>query len=933
LKNDIFTEILGFERFQEKSWKKYRTVTIIFYIILAAIMAMLLYGQFFIKNDVFKTNPCHYIDKIDMVGADGSINSISLPSRVKIDKNEDLILRGRIPDDVIDGMVMCYEGGKSFIFSIDGEVRYEFDSENTMLPGRTVKSVLFSIPLSKEDAGKSFEILKYNIRSNYNNATVLLYGYPDSIKGYVISEYRLSIILCLFLAAISVVLIFGGWYIGFRNEGRLSVRILGIGVFLVSIWLLCESMGFQFLFNSVYIDGIIEYMISTVVPIPFLIYLNILQKRRYEKAYNISAWICVIDYFVTAFLHHTYILDYEQTRAFINFVIIAIFVEIIVTMIMDFYKGYLKDYIAIYWGLLGFIVFVIMEVVALGVSDGSSHGEFVLVGLYVLLMAAVIHSSNEIKDYENERQRAIDSSMLKTNFLTNMSHEIRTPINTIIGMNEMIIRETNDDKIYAYSEKIKNSSDLLLGIISDILNLSKIEAGKLELLHNKYKSAIVIDSIKQVLIERTGSKNLTYDIEIDENIPREMEGDDIRIRQIANNLISNATKYTPEGNVTINISGYEISEKEFEIVFKITDTGIGIKNEDLTHLFDTFSRFDEIKNKHIQGTGLGLAITKNLIDLMQGSICIDSVYGSGSSFTVRIPQKIVDKTPIGKDWEIEGKDLVKSAYSAKFTAPEARILAVDDNESNLMVITQFLKKTKVRVETVTKGIEAIKMCNRKKYDLILLDHMMPEMDGIEVMSHIKEDDNGANKDTPVIILTANAISGCKEEYLSLGFTDYLSKPINPVKFEEMVENYLPKELINVCELNKGSDSTKDSSEEIDASIKEEGVKMSDLIDRKKMITLYGDEGFVDEIIRKVAEDTLLALGRLKDSLAKEDYSLYAIDAHGIKGMMASIYCESMRLRSKDHEFAAKELRIDYIKEDFEKYCEEIESLCNELLKD
>lgn len=393
----------------------------------------------------------------------------------------------------------------------------------------------------------------------------------------------------------------------------------------------------------------------------------------------------------------------------------------------------------------------------------------------------------------------------KSVFLANMSHEIRTPINAILGINELIRRESTETEIQTYSMDVASAGQSLLSLVNDVLDFSKIEAGQMELAPADYELTSLIRDVNNMINVRCVDKNLEFRIRNNPQTPNCLHGDEVRIRQVLINILTNAVKYTETGSVTLGVSftTEELAEannsntnttdgQRVILVFSVIDTGIGIKKEDLPALFKSFKRIDLAHNRKLEGTGLGLSITKSLVDLMGGEIKVDSTYGKGTVFTVRIPQVVTNDTVMGQ-YSDTVRDINKNKYHVSFTAPDTKLLIVDDIPINLKVIQGLLKQTKVIVDTANSGMECLDKIKDTKYDMILLDHMMPDMDGIETLKEMKSDTTHQNVDTPVIMLTANAIMGAKEEYLSTGFADYLSKPVQPMELEEMIIKYLPKE--------------------------------------------------------------------------------------------------------------------------------------------
>ena len=409
-----------------------------------------------------------------------------------------------------------------------------------------------------------------------------------------------------------------------------------------------------------------------------------------------------------------------------------------------------------------------------------------------------------------EKVRAESANNAKSDFLANMSHEIRTPINAVLGMNEMIIREDNRamdiadsdplearnalENISVYAGDVKKAGHNLLAIVNDILDFSKIEAGRMDLVNAPYQLSSLLNDINNMTLFKAQDKGLKFIVEADPLIPDELEGDEVRIRQIFTNLLNNAVKYTEKGSVTLKVRFKKLEEGKILLTIIVWDTGIGIKSEDKEMLFRKFERLEMERNSTLEGTGLGLTITHRLVDLMGGKIEVESEYGKGSIFTVTIPQTVLSDLPIGdfqtrlKEHQADGKP-----YRESFRAPSAKILIVDDTSINLKVAVNLLKNTKMKIDTATSGAEAVTMAARNRYDMIFMDQRMPEMDGTEAFHRIRATSDGASSDVPVVCLTADAVIGAKERYLSEGFTDYLTKPIDSFALEKIILKYLPED--------------------------------------------------------------------------------------------------------------------------------------------
>lgn len=418
----------------------------------------------------------------------------------------------------------------------------------------------------------------------------------------------------------------------------------------------------------------------------------------------------------------------------------------------------------------------------------------VAVGLVMWYQLELYKKERDLTLKQKEEIEQISKS--KDAFFTNMSHEIRTPINTIIGLNEMILREDISDEVAEDALHIKNASKMLLTLINDILDFSQIESERMTIVPVPYRTEEIFGDVVDLLQIRMKEKNLDFYINIDSGLPTEMLGDEVRIKQVLTNLLTNAVKYTQEGSVTLSAQGEIAEDGMVRLKISVSDTGIGIKKEDLESLYDHFKRIDRAKNHKIEGSGLGLAITKQLVNLMGGKLTVDSIYTKGTVFTVTLDQKIVNADPVGRvDYKRKLGKQGNGYYKQSFEAPMARILIVDDNETNLMVAEKLLRATKVRIDKAKSGEECLEKMRKKTYHVVLLDSMMPVLDGMATLKEIRRQENGLAIQTPVIALTANASAGDEQRYLESGFDGYLAKPIDGILMEMEILKFLPEDVI------------------------------------------------------------------------------------------------------------------------------------------
>ena len=423
-------------------------------------------------------------------------------------------------------------------------------------------------------------------------------------------------------------------------------------------------------------------------------------------------------------------------------------------------------------------------------------------GLFFLLVFNIMIMVNYNRRLTIAAEAANQANEAKSRFLSTMSHDIRTPMNAIIGLNEMILRESQNEDITGYSQSIKTAGNPLLGIINDILDISKIEAGKMEIINVDYNFVSLLNDLVNMVQQKADEKGLSFKLDVDKDIPRIMNGDEIRIKQVITNILSNAVKYTKEGSIVFSVTSKKIDDKPDHVMLHVSvkDTGIGIKKEDLGRLFEVFERIEEKKNRNVEGTGLGMAIAQSFLNMMGSRIQVESEYGKGSVFSFDLEQTVVKWEPLG-EYEAAFEHFLseKKRYRVQFTAPKAKIMVVDDTPVNLTVFVSLLNRTKIQIDTAENGDDCIALYKKRHYDVIFLDHMMPDKDGIQTLKEMKECTDTPNLKTPIVCLTANAVSGMRETYINAGFDEYLTKPIDATRLESMLMMLLPPELVETVE--------------------------------------------------------------------------------------------------------------------------------------
>lgn len=522
----------------------------------------------------------------------------------------------------------------------------------------------------------------------------------------------------------------------------------------------------------------------------------------------------------------------------------------------------------------------------------------------------IFYEKTMVHELEVEKAIAEESARAKSAFLANMSHEIRTPINAILGMNEMVLRECDDAGITAYSESIKSAGRTLLGLVNNILDFSKIESGKVEINPVDYYPSSLINDLVNMVRLRAEEKKLNVVVDIDSEIPSCIYGDELRVKQVITNLLTNAVKFTEKGRISFKVGYDKIPNDANHILLNVSveDTGIGIKEEDLNKLFSMFERIELERNRNVEGTGIGMNITKLLLEMMGSELQIKSRYGEGSTFYFSLRQKVVSWEPLGNMADkYRNSQNSRNDQGRHFTAPDIHVLVVDDNQMNIMVFKSLVKQTKIVVDSAESGDEAVMLTGHRKYDLIFMDHMMPEKDGIETMHEIKSQSGNPNKDTPMVCLTANAVSGAKQMYIEAGFEDYLAKPVDSVKLEDMMLIYLPPDLI------EWSDSTEE--EDLTGGIMPKEIELLSThpeIDTASALQISGSPDAFMPLL-KVFNDTINSrIDEIVSFYEENNIKDYTIKVHAFKSSARLVGANDLADKAQLLEDAGKSTDMDYI---------------------
>ncbi len=897
----------------EKESKSILVLKRIFLFFVVIICAYFVWGQFYLSeeqeigNGEYRTFSEGWV----WLKEDGTKEEIEIPGKCDVARNELVVVENILPDDVRDNLFLCIRSSKQEMkVYIDDELRTEYTTEDTRLFGKVSAVSLVFVELKNEDAGKVIRMELQSDSSYTGTFRDIYFGERWEIWTNMFKKEGVELVIGLIMLILGIISVIIGSILKHIYKKNIEMEYLAWAVLLTAIWILSNSIFRQILFPSVSTISDMGFLVMMAFPIPFMIYINSVQKERYKILYALMIGANLVNIVLCSALHIFNVVDFSDTNKIMSVVAGLSILLLVVTLIRDVCIGKIKEYKLVAMGILAICVSGVIEIIIYFMWNNRFNTSVMAIGLVFVLVISFINTVSNILKMEKDKQEALISNETKGKFLANMSHEIRTPINAVLGMDAMILRECEDEGIRDYALNIQNAGQTLLSLVNDILDFSKIESGKMEIIPVEYDLSSLIYDVVNMIRMRAEDKGLHMNLSVDSSLPFKMYGDEVRIRQILINLLTNAVKYTKEGSIGLCVNGEQDGE-DMILRFCIEDTGIGIKPEDLKKLFVRFERIEEERNRNIEGAGLGMNITIQLLKLMGSDLQVESEYGVGSKFSFELRQRIVSSEPIG-DLEMRIKSLsTQYTYDASFVAPDAKLLVVDDNAMNRKVFRNLLKQTKVWIDETESGMECLELIKQKHYDLIFLDHMMPGMDGVETLHKLKKMTDFPCENTPVIALTANAIQGAEEMYLKEGFDAFLSKPIQPEKLEKMIWDWLPEELVLQEEEKENVEKTEVDLPEIEGVDWE--VALMHLADKELLLetvydfysTMNGEADFLQDCFEKLEEDEML------DS--------YRIKVHAMKSSAALIGIGELSEVAKTLEMAAKDGNRELLYQDTEKF--------------
>lgn len=896
---------------------KQKAINVIFAILIVIVGTYFVLGELLLPSDQLdQESACaRYMGTWERITGEGTREPITIPGKCEADRDEMVVVETILPNEIESGRYLCFRSAKQDMrFYIDGQLKKEYSTKASRLFGRMSAAAYLFVPIDQQDAGKTLRVEMQTDSAYTGIFYTVYYGNPMGVWKYFFRQMGLELIVAFVVLILSIIAIIGSGvlWIGYRR--KVALFYLGWGILVAAVWLITNSAFRQLLFPNLSIINDITFFMIMLLALPYLLYMNEVQKDRYGRVYRVLEGIIIINFVLCSVLHMTEICDFTDTISYVSVFCILSIILMIVTILLDAQNGKIREYRFVAIGMLGICVAAFVQILFYFHRSDLFNGVILALGLIFLLGFSTVSTIREIMDMEREKQQALLASESKGRFLANMSHEIRTPIHAVLGMDAMILRESSEPAIREYALDIKNAGQTLLSLINDILDISKIESGKLEILPVKYDLSSLIYDVMNMTKMKAKDKGLELNLSVDQKIPSGLWGDDVRIRQILVNLMSNAVKYTETGSVTLTVQA-QIEGDVAALTFRVRDTGIGIKEEDIEKLCQEFERIEEQRNRKIEGTGLGMNITTRLLELMGSRLQVESVYGEGSVFSFTLEQKIINYEPLGDLEERIKNQAVAYSYEVLFTAPEAHVLIVDDNAVNRRVFVNLLKATKIQIDEAFGGENCLEMVKKRTYDLIFLDDMMPDMDGITVLHHMREMTEYPCQGTPVIALTANAVTGAREMYLREGFEGFLSKPINPEKLEKMILDMLPAEkVIRQKDTNETGSIVSEKKKKELALPEIEGIDW-------KFAGLYCPD-------IEILEDTLNQFYTLIEAEAKklekflvgiereEEYTeslrLFRIQVHSMKNSAAMIGAVSLAGVARMLEYAAREGKISFI---------------------
>lgn len=882
-------------------------------------------------------------EQIDKALAGENHQTVSLPYTGRVNSDERIIFQNILPETYAGLTLNFSTAAKGVRVFLDEELLYEQGFENKSTYGKTPGSndIFVSLPVAFKEGELWIEL-----SPPYFNSTAILSGVKiesrEMVVIGVVGNNIADIGCCLLIIIMGIIMFVLALIRLYTHQPPRGELYLGLTGFAAGIYCFIGTDTLSIFYDVQEAYEMQEYLVL-LLPLFLALYFERNLHMVYPRRFSALIGCTMLNAAIQIALHTLGICSLKKMINISAAAIGIICVVAIVSLIQfDYKKRYYLTLLSVFSMLVllsGGIANIIINTIFENIHDNAAGQYSMTIFSISMVVMHTLQLSKEYRanaeenaqllqdkviaaeqqnlqlaqakqDAEAARQEALAANEAKGRFLAHMSHEIRTPINAVLGMDEMILRESKEQNIKEYAMDIHMAGQTLLSLINDILDFSKIESGKMEIVPVEYDISSLIHDLANMAAQRAFDKNLKLEVIVDKTIPSRLYGDDVRLRQVLTNILTNAVKYTPAGTVWLRVQ-CQTNEEAALLHFEVEDTGIGMKEEDLPKLSAEFERIEEDRNRNIEGSGLGMSITIQLLSLLGSRLQVESIYGKGSKFSFILEQKIIDNTPIG-DFESRVRQIANNyTYNTKLYAPNAQILVVDDNAVNRKVLRNLLKETQIQVADADSGAACLTLVQENHYDLIFLDHMMPEMDGIETLHYIKAFSDFPCKDTPIIVLTANAVSGAKEKYLSEGFDGFLSKPIMPEKLETLLKKMLPQNLQQIPPKESENTTEPESASDILESLPQvEGLDWQYAwlhLPDMELLTYTVKEFYAQiEPAAKTLERAYHQIGEPKQ------LEQYRIQVHAMKGLAATIGILPLYGVAKILEYAAKDGKLDVI---------------------